>query len=94
MLRFLLNGLYSSQRNNELPLYYQGFHSEKYILEYWSGNDVIFVRYIFRKRHMCVQIKGGRSTDLREIYCLGIGEMASRNAKNKKSGKIGHLERT
>ena len=43
---------------------------------------------------MCVQIKGGRSTDLREIYCLGIGQMASRNAKNKKSGKIGHLERT
>ena len=48
MLRFLLSGLYSSQRNNQLPLYYQGFHSEKYILEYWSGNDVIFVRYSCR----------------------------------------------
>ena len=50
MLRFLLNGLYSSQRNNELHLhlYYQSFHSNKYVLEYWSGNDVIFVKYSCR----------------------------------------------
>ena len=42
---------------------------------------------------MCIQIEW-KASILREIYCIGIREKASRNGKNVKSGKTRLLERT